>query len=183
MVSPVPPDEPTLTTMRSHTPRAGFTLVELVVVLLFLALLAGALVPRVTDRLAWARDARRLDGALIISEAVEQYHLDHGAYPVCGGDGSWNQSDQDEFIPVLVEEGYLEELPRDPLNNAHYHYRYYVYDQGAAGCSGDSEFYVLGIRGFETAEFKAKHPGYFKCSARDWSNEFAWVTGGGVSEQ
>ena len=163
--------------------RSGFTLMELVVVVLLLAVLAGALVPRMTDRLAAARDAERLQDILEVRDAIERYHHDKGAYPVMGGNGNWNQSDEDDFLPVLVREGYLDELAEDPINDASYHYRYYVYDQGTGGCVGPGEFYVLGIRAFETAEFQSEHPGYFKCSNRNWGDEFAWVTGGGAGER
>ena len=33
----------------------------------------------------------------------------------------------------------------------------------------------------ETEDFKTKNPGYFKCTGRDWSGEFDYVTGGGAS--
>ena len=169
--------------MQDHTHRAGFTWTELSVVVLLLAILAGALTPRVTDRLAVARDARRLDQILEIRDAIEQYRLDTGAYPARAGNGGWNRSDEDALLPVLVEGGYLDTPPRDPLNDSTYHYRYYVFENGAEGCVGPGEFYVLGIRSFETAEFQGRHPSEFECATRDWSAEFAWVTGGGVDEQ
>ena len=168
--------------MQDHNPRAGFAWTELTVVVLLLAILAGALTPRVTDRLAVARDARRLEQVLAIREAVEQYRLDTGAYPRHGGNGGWNRTDEDELLPVLVEGGYLETPPRDPLNDSTYHYRYYVFARGAEGCAGPGEFYVLGIRSFETAEFQSRHPSEFRCTTRDWTAEFAWVTGGGTSD-
>ena len=42
---------------------------------------------------------------------------------------------------------------------------------------------MLGIKNFESQDFKTKQTGYFKCTGRDWNSEFAFVTGGGASYQ
>jgi hypothetical protein len=81
---------------------------------------------------------------------------------------------------VLVEQGYLDEDAADPINDATFHYRYYVYAQGSYGCPGNGDFYVLGVRSFESAEFASANKGFFRCAGRDWSEEFAYVTGGGA---
>jgi prepilin-type N-terminal cleavage/methylation domain-containing protein len=67
--------------MRFTKTNDGFTLSELIVVLLLLAILAGVLVPRVTDRLAAARDGQRLSDLRRLRDAIERYYLDRGSYP------------------------------------------------------------------------------------------------------
>lgn len=169
--------------MRTRS-ESGFTFVELVVVVLILVVLAGVLVPRVSNRMAAGRDARRLSDLDAVQDAIESYWRDHGEYPAPrknGSFGGWDVSHDGDFIPVLREEGYLREAPADPINDATHHYRYYVYDQGSYGCAGQGRFYVLGIRKFETEAAAGDHAGFFRCSSRDWSNEFDHVTGGGAT--
>lgn len=162
----------------------GFTLVELVVVISILAILSGVLVPRVSSHLKTARDARRLADIKAVREAIEQYHADYGTYPAPNANssfGGWDVSFDGDFIGVLRDQGYLDEDAADPENDEEYHYRYYVYAKNSYGCAGDSEYFVLGIRSFESPDFAAKNRGYFECSGRNWTNEFAYVTGGGAS--
>lgn len=167
---------------KSHR-RSAFTLIELVVVILILAILAGVLVPRVTDRLASARDARRINDMRVIRDAIEQYKLDKGSYPpaTVGAGASYDLSTDGAFIQELVDTGYLREPPRDPLNDATYYYGYNVLAEGTGGCKGKGSFYVLGIKTFENPGFAAEHPGYFKCASKDWNSDFEYVTGGGAS--
>ena len=89
-------------------------------------------------------------------------------------------SSDGDFIPVLAEQGYLDKDLLDPINDSTFHYRYYVYARSSYGCLGTQDFYVLGIRNFESNDFAAKNKGYFSCSGRNWNEEFAYVTGGGV---
>lgn len=166
--------------------RRAFTLIELVVVISILAILSGVLVPRVTSHLKSARDARRLADLKAVRTAIEQYRLDRGVYPPANAsstNGGWDVSFDGDFIPVLTEEGYLDEDALDPLNDSTFHYRYYVYARSSYGCVGTQDFYVLGIRNFESSDFAAKNKGFFSCSGRDWNEEFAYVTGGGVDLQ
>lgn len=163
-------------------PRRGLTLTELVLGISALALLAGTLGPRVVARLALARDARRLADVAAIREAIERYHADRGVYPEprrCASAGGWDVSHDGGFLPELVAAGYLPEVPVDPIDDEDFHYRYYRYGAGSFGCSGGAPFYVLGIRRFETPGFEARGAQGFRCGERDWSSEFAYVTGGG----
>jgi general secretion pathway protein G len=169
-----------MNTLIHKSSKAGFSLIELVVVVLIMSVLAGVVVPRVIDRQATARDSRRLADVKAISSAVEQFYLDTGQWPVADGSG-WDKSHDASFISELTNKGYLRETPKDPVNDNTYHYRYYVYNQGKYGCIGSSKFYVLGVRQFESDDFATKNPGFFKCASRNWSSDFDYVTGGGAS--
>jgi prepilin-type N-terminal cleavage/methylation domain-containing protein len=169
--------------MKHRRANRAFTLIELVIVIAILAILSGVLVPRVTNHLRAARDARRLADIKGVRNAIEQYFLDQGQYPAPNANstfGGWDVSHDGDFIRALRDQGYLDEDARDPLNDSTYHYRYYVYTRGSYGCAGSGNFYVLGIKNFESADFAAKNRGFFQCSGRDWADEFAFVTGGGA---
>mgnify|MGYP001164765553 CR=1 FL=1 len=164
-------------------PSRGFTLIELVVVISILAILSGVLVPRVTNHLEAARDARRLADIKAVRAAIEQFYMDKGAYPAANANssyGGWDVSSDGDFIRVLRDQGYLDEDASDPINDATFHYRYYVYAKGSYGCVGGTDFYVLGVRSFESDGFAAPNKGFFQCAGRNWNDEFAYVTGGGA---
>ncbi len=170
--------------MQSPNKRSGFTLIELIVVISILAIIAGAMIPRVASRMAQARDTRRLQDVKNIQTAIERFYIDKGRYPLPNANatyGGWDVTHDGNFIQELMDTGYLSELASDPVNDETYHYRYYVYADDAYGCIGDGPFYVVGIRNFETEDFEDNNQGYFRCSGRNWGNEFAFVAGGGAS--
>lgn len=167
--------------MKGSNPRSGFSLTELAVVISVLAILVGALVPRVQARLSLRRDERRLMDVQTLVQAIERYRADVGELPYPDGTpahGGWDVSHDGNFISALRRGGYLDQDVVDPLNDDAYHYRYFVYEAGTYGCPGSGPYYVIGIRNFETASVAAQRRGSFRCSERDWSEEFAYVTGG-----
>ena len=173
--------------MRTASQRKdGFTLIEMVVVLLMLAILAGALAPRVSGRLAASRDSRRLSDMRVLRDAIEKYHRDQGSYPpatVSAKGNGWDVSNDAGFIPELLRKGYLREALLDPLNDDAHFYAYNVFLQGSHGCMGKGNYYVLGVKRFETPSLVDDQPGRFGCSKQDWATEFEHVTGGGVTQQ
>ncbi len=162
--------------------RSGFSLLELVLVVLLITILAGSLAPSVTARLAQARDARRMADLQTLVGAIEQYQLQTGHYPVGdprrGADG-WDVSNDGAFLPELVREGFLREALFDPLDDGQHFYAYQRYPADAHGCVG-GPFFVLGIKRLETDKYESHRRGLFSCSGRDWNLEFAYVTGGGT---
>lgn len=59
----------------------GFTLLELLVVMFILVMLAGVVTVMVTKRVEEAKHAKAVADVESLSTAVEQYHLQNGAYP------------------------------------------------------------------------------------------------------
>jgi general secretion pathway protein G len=159
-------------------PRRGFTLIELVIVIAIMVTLAGVLVPVVGNRLARARDARRLSDLKTAVQAIDNYLYDTGTLPDHdpeAASGGWDTSLDGAFITQLVTAGYLREALRDPLNDATHHYRFYHYPAGYAGIPAD--FYVVGILNFETAAYAAQ-TGSWQGPTYDWTTVFAYVAGG-----
>jgi prepilin-type N-terminal cleavage/methylation domain-containing protein len=175
--------------MRSRRPdprrrprRAGFSLLELVLVVILISILAGSLAPSLASRRAEARDARRLADLHVLVGAVEQHRLEHGEYPAgtpSPGHDGWDVSHEGGFLPELAREGFLREPLFDPLNDEQHHYAYRLYPADSQGCVG-GPFYVLGIRRLETEKHARHRRGIFRCGQRDWGLEFAYVTGGGA---
>ena len=118
----------------AHTRRSAFSMLELVVIVVILAILAGVLVPVAGDRPNDELDGRRASDLKAVQDALELYHLDHGAYPSTAG--KWvgdapnygcRGYDGDGYIPELVPD-YLPALPKDPddrypIGGAGYLYR------------------------------------------------------------
>jgi general secretion pathway protein G len=95
---------------------SGFTLIEILVVIVILGILAALIVPRVMDRPDQARVvAARSDIAAIMS-ALKLYRLDNGAYPSAdqGLAALTKKPERGEIPRNWKAGGYLEKLPVDP---------------------------------------------------------------------
>ena len=61
--------------------RSGFTLLELVVVIIVLGLLAGIVAPQIINRLSEAKSTTAKTQIELLSVALDGYRLDNGSYP------------------------------------------------------------------------------------------------------
>ena len=80
---------------------AGFTLVELMVVLAIIALLLSIVAPHYTGRLARAEETVLRENLALMREALDRHYADAGRYP--------------ERLEDLVAKRYLRALPVDPV--------------------------------------------------------------------
>ena len=123
--------------------QAGFTLIELMVVIIILGVLAGLIIPRVMGRPDEARQAKAKIQIESIESALKLYKLDNGGYPTT-----------EQGLHALVEAptagnlpknwrqgGYLEKdkVPKDPWGNE------FVYV--SPGSHGDFDLSSLGKDG------------------------------------
>jgi general secretion pathway protein G len=67
--------------IRNQKSRRAFTLIELVVVILILAILAAMIVPRIVGRTGDAKRARALSDIKTLSDSIELFHQDCDRYP------------------------------------------------------------------------------------------------------
>jgi general secretion pathway protein G len=65
----------------STTDRGGFTLIEVLVVIIVIGLLAGLVGPRILGRVSEAKTATARTQVELIGVALDNYRLDNGAYP------------------------------------------------------------------------------------------------------
>ena len=107
----------------ARRPAAGFTLLELLVVLVVLTLLAGLVGPQVMKHVGSSKSKTAYLQIEELHTALELYHLEHDAYPI-----------NEQGLAVLVEKPagavkwngpYLRKpvLPKDPWGRD-YHYRH-----------------------------------------------------------
>lgn len=67
--------------MRFDGNNQGFTLIELMVVIVILGVLAGLIVPRIMDRPEEARRTKAAVQVQSLEQALKLYKLDNGQYP------------------------------------------------------------------------------------------------------
>ena len=138
--------------MMKNLDNRGFTLIELMVVIVILGILAGLIIPRIMSRPEEARQAKARIQIESLETALKLYKLDSGSYP-----------STEQGLQALVEAptvgnlprkwregGYLEKgkVPKDPWGN------YYVYL--SPGTSGDYDIISYGADGEQGGEKKNK---------------------------
>ena len=94
----------------------GFTLIEIMVVIVILGVLAALVVPRVLDRPDDARIVAAKSDIATIMQALKLYRLDNQRYPTTeqGLNALVTKPEQPPMPPNWKPGGYLERLPKDP---------------------------------------------------------------------
>ncbi|PIZ72444.1 hypothetical protein COY07_03280 [Candidatus Peregrinibacteria bacterium CG_4_10_14_0_2_um_filter_43_11] len=95
-------------TSLKNTLNRGFTLIELMIVIVILGVLMGTILPRLTGAQARARDIGRIADLNAISQALETYFDDFGKYPgVSGTAYCMDPTIETANHPAKLLEGYL----------------------------------------------------------------------------
>lgn len=96
--------------------RRGFTLIELVVVIIVLGLLAGLVGPRILGRLSEAKTGTARTQIELLGVALDSYRLDNGIYPTTEqGLGALRERPVREPVPPNWKGPYLRKaVPLDP---------------------------------------------------------------------
>lgn len=131
-------------TKRSHS--AGFSLVEILVVLVIMGLLISVVAPTVLNRADEARVQKVQADFKAIETALKIYRLDNYVYPTTeqGLEALVEPSTLDPEPRNFKEGGYLAEVPRDPWG------RPYLYL--SPGERGEVDIYSLGADGLSGGE-------------------------------
>ncbi|KPK53470.1 MAG: type II secretion system major pseudopilin GspG [Gammaproteobacteria bacterium] len=122
---------------RRHRREAGFTLIEIMVVVVILGILAALVAPNVISRIDDAQINRAKQDIRAVESALHLYRLDNFKYPSTdqGLDALVNQP-ADPSIRNWRQGGYLDKLPVDPWG-ATYQYLY-------PGQNGEFDVFTLG---------------------------------------
>ncbi len=128
--------------------QRGFTLIELMVVLVIMGVLAAIIAPKIMDRPDEARIAAAKQDIAAIVQALKLYRLDNIRYPTTEqGLQALVTKPTIEPIPNNWKAGgYLEKLPKDPWGNP------YLYLN--PGRHGEIDVYSLGADGQQGGEGK-----------------------------
>jgi general secretion pathway protein G len=99
-----------------RTRTRGFTLIEILVVIVILGVLAALVVPRVIERPDEARVVAAKTDIATIMQALKLYRLDNQRYPTTeqGLSALVAKPEQPPMPPNWKPNGYLERLPKDP---------------------------------------------------------------------
>jgi len=108
---------------RKFYAQDGFTLIEIMVVILIIGLLALMVVPRLRGVADRAKRTKAQADIAELKQALDRYYLDNGSYPTT-----------DQGLQALVspptsgrtpnnyeQGGYIEKLPMDPWGNQYFY--------------------------------------------------------------
>jgi general secretion pathway protein G len=114
----------------------GFTLVEIMVVVVILGILAVLIVPRVVGRTDEARAVAAKQDIAAVMQALKLYRLDNGRYPSTEqGLAALVTKPQSQPTPSNWQK-YLDRIPKDPWGN--------VYNYLNPGVRGEIDVFSLG---------------------------------------
>jgi len=136
---------------------SGFTIVELLIVIVVIGILAAITIVAYNGIQNRARDTQRVQDIKSIAKALEIYKTQTGDYPVAvpsTGQGGWEMSvptaGNSDFLAILRTSGVISKVPTDPVNTGDFatsgskFYAYYRYPAGYLGCDTNrGPYYIL----------------------------------------
>ena len=122
--------------------QSGFTLIEIMVVVVIIGILASVVVPRIMDNPDKARVAKAKNDIRSLKSAMNLYRLDNYTYPTTDEGLDSLITSPSEKSATWKKGGYIEKLNSDPWGNE------YLYDN----VEGDIEIYTYGADASEGGE-------------------------------
>lgn len=127
--------------------QSGFTLIEIMVVVVILGILASVVVPRIMDNPDKARVAKAKHDIQALESALDVYRLDNFAYPTTD-QGLEALVTKPSEAPNWKQGGYIKKLRKDPWGNDYLylspgeHGELDIYSLGADGAPGGEGVYT-----------------------------------------
>ncbi len=133
--------------------RKGFTLIELMIVVVIIVALASMVVPRLSGRTEQAKKAvAKADRSSNISMALRLYELDNGSFPTTEqGLAALASSPSSAPVPNNWNGPYLETIPTDPWGNP------YKYKCPGTNNKTTYDLYSVGKDGLEDTDDDIKN--------------------------
>lgn len=153
--------------MRRQGWKSGFTIVELLIVIVVIGILAAITIVAYNGVQQRARDSERQSDVSAITKALELYYIDNGRYPAGSGSTTLNSSWSatiDASWQNLVDQlkRYMSSVPSDPANTPGldlrrvangYGYAYFTNVTPSYCGEGTGQMYLL-VYEFESAPQK-----------------------------
>lgn len=111
--------------LTTHKKQTGFTLIEVIVVVVILGILASVVVPKVVNRTGQAQIVKAKQDIRALESALQLYRVDNFDYPTT-----------DQGLAALAEKpttspeprnwqsgGYIKNIPKDPWQNEYQYLR------------------------------------------------------------
>ncbi|MCE5164388.1 type II secretion system major pseudopilin GspG [Plesiomonas sp. PI-19] len=129
-----------------RAPQAGFTLLEVMVVIVILGVLASLVVPNLLGNKERADQQKVVSDLTALENSLDMYKLDNGQYPSTqqGLQALVSKPDGEPQPRRYRENGYIKRLPTDPWGNE--------YQYLSPGEHGQMDIYSLGADGVEGGE-------------------------------
>ncbi len=118
--------------------QSGFTLIEIMVVVVILGILAAIVVPKIMDRPDAARITKAKQDIRTLENALNLYKLDNYNYPSTD-EGLEALTQKPANSATWKEGGYIDRLPQDPWGKP--------YQYLNPGVHGNIDIYTLGADG------------------------------------
>jgi general secretion pathway protein G len=124
-----------------QTRNRGFTLIEIMVVVVILGILAALIIPNIMDRPDQARIAKAKQDIRALDTALSLYRMDNYRYPSTeqGLQALVEKPSTPPVPPNFKQGGYLKRMPKDPWGND------YIYL--SPGSHGEYDLSSLGADG------------------------------------